>query len=83
MPEVVEVTPAPSKKTSGTRLYSLSGKPLCLQLDLPINNPDPRLAPKAVKAKRPRDESPPIKVEKGTEAPKVGSEPLFLLLHYA
>ena len=79
VPEVIEVTPAPSKKTSGTRLYSLSGKPLRLRLDLPVNNPDPRLAPKAVKTKRPRDESPPIKVEKGTEAPKVGSEPFFLL----
>ena len=71
-PEIVAVAqPAPSKKVTGTLLYYLSGEPSCTRLSLPITNPDPRLALKTTKSKRPRDESPPIKIEKGTEAPKV------------
>ncbi|KAJ2925683.1 hypothetical protein H1R20_g11411, partial [Candolleomyces eurysporus] len=40
-------------------------------IDLPVINPAIKLAPKAAaKAKRPRDDSPPIKVEKGAEPSK-------------
>ena len=69
-------------RITGTLLYYLSGEPSCTRLSLPITNPDPCLAPKATKSKRLHDESPPIKIEKGTEAPKVCLIlPLLLLLN--
>ncbi|KAJ2934374.1 hypothetical protein H1R20_g2742, partial [Candolleomyces eurysporus] len=71
-PEIVTLAKAgPSKKTAGTLLYFLSGVSSTLRVDLPVINPAVKLVPKApAKAKRPRDESPPIKVEKGAESSK-------------
>ncbi|RXW11467.1 hypothetical protein EST38_g14388 [Candolleomyces aberdarensis] len=61
----------PSKKPAGTLLYFLSGAPSNMRLNLPVVNPDPHIVPKVpAKPKRGREESPPIKVEKGADPPK-------------